>query len=399
MTAFFDSEAAGGVFLMIAAVIAMALANSPLADRYHHFLDTVTGPTLASALGPMTVHLWINDGLMAVFFFYVGLEVKRELVEGRLSTWSQRRLPVIAAVAGMIVPAIIYVLMIQGRSDLLHGWAIPAATDIAFAVGVLALLGNRVPVTLKLFLVTVAIVDDIGAITIIAVFYAGGLNWLALLAAAMILGAMVLMNRGGIRSMTPYIVGAILLWYAILCSGVHATIAGVIAAMTIPLSPAPNADGTAAGAEASLLQQFEQMLSTPVNFGIVPLFGLANAGVALGGNALSLGIVPLAVGAGLFFGKQIGIFGAVWLAVRSGMAVRPEGASWAQIYGVSILAGIGFTMSLFIGALAFSEPALVDGAKIGTLAGSLLSAIVGYLILRFVVARPKPPLKLEGVIP
>jgi NhaA family Na+:H+ antiporter len=384
LTAFLESDVAGGVLLMLAAAIAMILANSPWAEAYQNFLHTKTGPNFATALGPMTVHLWINDGLMAVFFFFVGLEVKRELLDGRLATWSQRRLPVIAAIAGMAVPAIVYTAVIGARPDLLHGWAIPAATDIAFAIGVLALLGKRAPTALKLFLVTVAIVDDIGAIAIIAVFYSSGLNWLALVAAGMILTAMILMNRGGVRSMTPYIVGAILLWYAILCSGVHATIAGVVAAMTIPLTPSPGAPDS----EESLLHQFEHMLATPVNFGIVPLFGLANAGVSLAGGILGLGVVPLAVGAGLFLGKQIGIFSAVWLAVKTGIAERPRGSSWLQVYGVAVLSGIGFTMSLFIGALAFAEPDLVDGAKVGTLAGSLLSALLGYCVLRFA---PQPP--------
>ena len=384
LAAFLESDVAGGILLMVAAAIAMILANSPLAESYQHFLHATTGPNFATALGPMTVHLWINDGLMAIFFFFVGLEVKRELLDGRLATWSQRRLPVIAAIAGMVVPAIVYIAVIGARPDLLHGWAIPAATDIAFAIGVLALLGKRAPTALKLFLVTVAIVDDIGAIAIIALFYSSGLNWLALVAAGMILAAMILMNRNGVRTMTPYIVGAILLWYAILCSGVHATIAGVVAAMTIPLTPSPGAPDS----EESLLHQFEHMLATPVNFGIVPLFGLANAGVSLAGGIMGLGVLPLAVGAGLFLGKQIGIFGAVWLAVKTGFAQRPRGSSWLQIYGVAVLSGIGFTMSLFIGALAFVEPDLIDAAKVGTLAGSLLSALLGYCVLRFAPHHP-----------
>ncbi len=377
---FLDSEAAGGILLMVAAAIAMLIANSPFGAEYFHALHIVTGPQLSNAIGPMTVHLWINDGLMALFFLFVGLEIKRELIDGRLATWPQRRLPVLAAASGMAVPALIFAITIGWRADLLHGWAIPSATDIAFAMGVMALLGNRVPASLKLFLVTVAIVDDMGAVAIIALFYSGGLNFLALFAAAMIFAAMWLMNHQGVKTLTPYLVGFILLWYAVLCSGVHATIAGVLAALTVPIIPTPGTPD----ASDSTLHQMEHLLAKPVSLCIVPLFGFANAGVVLGGpDAVPiLSPLPLAVALGLFLGKQLGIFGAVFIAVRCKFAAMPMGSRWVHIYGTALLCGIGFTMSLFIGGLAYSLGELNEAAKIGTFVGSLASALLGYAVLR-----------------
>ncbi len=380
LRAFLESEAAGGILLMIAAALAMIIANSPLAENYFHFLHWQTGPELTPKLGPMSVHLWINDALMAVFFLFVVLEIKRELVDGKLSSWPDRRLPVLAAAAGMAVPAIIYLAIAGTAMPLANGWAIPAATDIAFAIGVLALLGKRAPTSLKLFLVTVAIVDDLGAIVIIALFYTAGLNIGALIAAGLIWGVMFAMNRTGVRSLWFYGLAFGLLWYAVLLSGVHATIAGVLAAFAIPITLTPGAPD----AEDSPLHRLEHMLAIPVAFLIVPLFGFANAGVDLSGISFSdlVSPLPLGIAAGLFIGKQLGIFGAIWLAAKTGFAARPAHASWMQIYAVALLCGIGFTMSLFIGGLAFGDPKLVEEAKLGTLAGSLIAALVGYLLLR-----------------
>ncbi|HEX8224455.1 MAG TPA: Na+/H+ antiporter NhaA, partial [Allosphingosinicella sp.] len=351
LRAFLSSEAAGGVVLMAAAALALIVANSPLAEAYQHLLHFETGPELSPKLGPMTVHLWINDGLMAVFFLLVGLEIKREFVDGRLSTWDRRRLPVIAAAVGMVVPAAIYLAFTAGSDGLSRGWAIPAATDIAFAIGVLALLGSRAPTSLKLFLTTVAIADDLGAVAIIALAYTASLDTVALGAAAAILFVMYAMGKSGVGRLWPYLIGAGLLWYAVLLSGVHATVAGVLAAAAIPIVATP---GTPDSAD-SPLHRLEHGLSPWVAFLIVPLFGFANAGVSLAGVGLDrlLAPLPLGIAAGLFVGKQIGIFGAVWLTVRLGLASCLRGATWLQVWGVAMLCGIGFTMSLFIGALAF----------------------------------------------
>jgi Na+:H+ antiporter, NhaA family len=378
---FLRSEAAGGILLMLVAALALIIANSPYAGNYFHTIHATTGPELTPKLGPMTVHLWINDALMAVFFLLVGLEMKREFVDGHLATWSDRRLPVIAAAAGMVVPACVYLFITGGDPALIRGWAIPAATDIAFAIGVLALLGSRAPTSLKLFLTTVAIVDDMGAVMIIALFYTAELNLLALAAAGGLWLAMMALNRLGVMRLWPYLFLAALLWYATLLSGVHATIAGVLAAFAIPLRRTI----AAPDAEDSPLHRLEHALAKPVAFIIVPLFGFANAGVSLGGVGIDqlLAPLPLGIALGLFAGKQIGIFGSVWASVKLGLAVRPKDANWVQVYGVSLLCGIGFTMSLFIGGLAFADPAMADAVKIGVLMGSVASAITGYAVLRF----------------
>jgi NhaA family Na+:H+ antiporter len=357
------------------------IANSVFAKDYTHLIHAVIGPELTPKLGPMTVHLWINDGLMAIFFLLVGLEIKREFVDGHLSTWADRRLPMIAAAAGMIVPAIIYLAIAGGEPALRRGWAIPAATDIAFAIGVLALLGSRAPASLKLFLTTVAIVDDMGAVAIIAVFYTAELNLVALAAAGTIWCAMLLLNRFRVNVLWPYLLLAALLWYATLLSGVHATIAGVLAAFAIPFRRTLAAPDAA----DSPLHRLEHALVKPVAFAIVPIFGFANAGVSLEGTSFAAltAPLPLAITMGLFVGKQIGIFTSIWLSVKLGIAARPHNASWMQVFGVAVLCGIGFTMSLFIGGLAFAGPAQGDAVKIGVLMGSLLSAILGYCILRF----------------
>ncbi len=365
---------------MASAALAMIFANSALSDGYFHFIHVVTGPELTPKLGPMTVHLWINDGLMAIFFLLVGLEIKREFVDGHLATWADRRLPVIAAAAGMVFPAMVYLAIVGGDPALVRGWAIPAATDIAFAIGVLALLGSRAPASLKLFLTTVAIVDDMGAVVIIALFYTAEMNLMALVAVAAIWLAMMALNRFKVHALWPYLLLAALLWYATLLSGVHATIAGVMAAFAIPFRRSLGAPDE----QDSALHRLEHRLAKPVAFLIVPIFGFANAGVSLGGASLGSLVAPLPLGIalGLFLGKQVGIFGSVWAATKLGFAVRPKDASWSQIYGVALLCGIGFTMSLFIGGLAFGDAAQGDAVKIGVLLGSLASALSGWLVLR-----------------
>jgi Na+:H+ antiporter, NhaA family len=356
-----SGEAAPGVVLMLAAAAALVVANSAGAPAYEQALH--------AHLGPLSLLHWINDGLMAIFFLFVGMEVKRELVAGDLATPAARRLPVIAAAAGMIAPALVYIAVTGGAGALLRGWAIPSATDIAFAIGVLALVGPRAPASLRLFLTTVAIVDDIGAVAIIALFYTGGLQlWALGLALVPLLGLFAL-NRAGVRALWPYLLLAALLWVAVLQSGVHATVAGVLAALFLPLG------------EKGPLDRLEHALSPWVSYAILPVFGFANAGVAFGAAPLWTPL-PLAVAAGLFVGKQIGVFGAIRASAALGFAERPEGASWAQLYGVALLAGIGFTMSLFIGALAFRDPVLVEEVKIGVLAGSALSAVAGFAVLR-----------------
>jgi len=379
---FLESESAGGMLLIFAAILAMIVANSPLATLYHDAIHAVTGPILTDKLGPMTVHLWINDGLMAIFFLLVGLEIKREFVDGRLASWDRRRLPFIAAAAGMVVPAALYMAFAGSEPGLAQGWAIPAATDIAFAMGVLALLGKRAPTSLKLFLVTVAIVDDMGAVAIIALFYTAKINLVALGTAAGILALMFAMNRSGVKSLPLYLLMFAALWYAMLLSGVHATIAGVLAAMAIPFESTPGAPDS----QTSPLHRLEHGLHPWVAFAIVPLFGFANAGVDVRGLGVDqlFAPLPLGIAAGLFLGKQIGIFGSVWLSVKLGIAGKLRGATWLQIYGVAMLCGIGFTMSLFIGGLAFPDDALlVEEAKIGILMGSLAAALIGFAVLRF----------------
>jgi NhaA family Na+:H+ antiporter len=385
---FLDSEAAGGILLAAAAVIALIAANSAWGEDYHHLLNAPIGPELTPKLGPMTAHLWINDGLMAIFFLFVGLEIKREFMDGRLSTWDRRRLPFIAAGAGMAVPAFLFLFIVRGNAELVNGWAIPAATDIAFAMGVLALLGKRAPTSLKLFLLTVAIVDDMGAVAIIALAYTPEINTLNLGIAAGILFTMYAMGKSGVTSLWIFMIGAAFLWYAVLMSGVHATIAGVLAATAVPLVKTPGAPDSA----VSPLHRLEHALAPIVAFFIVPVFGFANAGVSLENIGLAelFAPLPLGIAAGLFLGKQIGIFGAVWLAVRFGIATRLRGATWLQIYGVAALCGIGFTMSLFIGALAFpGSHLLIEEAKIGVLMGSFLSALTGFAILRFAPPHPR----------
>ncbi|GAA4051400.1 Na+/H+ antiporter NhaA [Parerythrobacter jejuensis] len=379
--ALFVSDASAGVLLILVAAAAMLVANSPLAGAYEELFYGELRWTPIPKLDDL--HLWINDGLMAIFFFVVGLEVKRELICGQLSSPEQRRLPVLAAIAGMAVPALIYSFVVGFDSPLIRGWAIPAATDIAFAMGVLGLLGSRVPASLRLFLLTVAIVDDIGAVLVIAAFYTANLKMMWLLIAIAIFGVMVAMNKFGVDRIWPYILVALALWVAVLFSGVHATIAGVLAALTIPMH---RTDGH------SLLEKLEHSLAPWSAYLVVPVFGFANAGVNLSGMGIDevLAPLPLAIAAGLVVGKQVGIFGIIVAAVKLKIAKPPENANWMEIWGVSVLTGIGFTMSLFISGLAFTESRmLIDEAKIGILGGSLISAILGYLVLRLTTTHPE----------
>lgn len=370
LASFLASESAGGIVLMIAALAALIVANSPLADGYFAALHSVV-------LG-LSVELWINDGLMAIFFLMVGLEIKREVLAGGLATWGQRALPGFAAAGGMLVPALIYLAINWGNPQTISGWAIPAATDIAFALGVLSLLGNRVPTSLKVFLAALAILDDLGAVTIIAFFYSSGLNLTMLGAAFATLAVLIVLNRLNVKSLVPYLLLGALLWFFVLKSGVHATLAGVALALCIPL-------GTVKDEDQSPLLLLEEKLHYWVAFAIVPIFGFANAGVSLSGISMEnlVDPVPLGVALGLFVGKQIGVFLAALLAIRSGLAILPEGSNWVQLYGVAILCGIGFTMSLFIGNLAFpGAPHLIDEVKVGVLMGSGVAAVVGVLLLR-----------------
>jgi NhaA family Na+:H+ antiporter len=335
------------------------------------------GPAMPG-FGVLDIDHWISEGLMAIFFLLVGLEVKREWLEGRLSLPAERRLPIIAAIGGMAVPALIYVAASSAEPDFMLGWAIPAATDIAFAIGVLAILGRFAPPSIKILLVTIAVVDDIGAVAIIALVYTADLDVGALGAAIALTLAMMTMAMLGLRRLWPYLLGFALLWVLVLASGVHATFAGVLAAMAIPLGREE---------ERSPLKSLEHAIHPWVMFGVIPLFGFSSAGVDLGGGLEALRH-PVALGVllGLFVGKQLGVFGAIYLAVRAGLADRPESTSWAQIWGAALLCGIGFTMSLFIGALAFpADPEAVEASKLGTIAGSLLSALLGFLVLRLTV--------------
>lgn len=371
--AFLKSEAAGGVLLMVSAALALIIANSPVAPLYF--------AALGSYVAGLSILHWINDALMAVFFLLVGLEIKREFLEGQLSSWSRRALPGIAALGGMVVPALIYLALTRGDPVAMRGWAIPAATDIAFALGVLALLGSRVPVSLKIFLTALAIIDDLGAVVIIALFYTSNLSLPMLgLAGACIVGLLVL-NRLHVTKLWAYLALGALLWFFVLKSGVHATLAGVALALTIPIGDGSDSDEP----EHSPLHTLEHWLHPYVAFLIVPIFGFANAGVSFAGMtpASALAPVPLGIALGLFVGKQIGVFGFSWLAVKAGLAAMPAQANYAQLYGVALLCGIGFTMSLFIGALAFpGHPELGDATKIGVLLGSVVSALLGAAVLR-----------------
>lgn len=356
---------------MIASLLGIILANSGIAPVYFSFLET--------KVGPLSVLLWINDALMAFFFLYVGLEVKREMLHGQLNTNAKRFLPGIAAFFGLSVPAIIYVIFNQATPEYIRGWAIPTATDIAFALGVLALLGSRVPASLKIFLTALAIMDDLMAIVIIALFYSDSLNLMFLGGAGVLTVLLIFLNKQGYIRPISYIVPGVLLWLCVLLSGIHATLAGVVLALTIPFH------GERENRHVSPLIEWEHALSKWVTFLIVPIFGFANAGVSFGSFTPQdlLHPVVLGIAVGLFLGKQVGVWGSVRILVALKIVPMPEGATWRQIYGVALLCGIGFTMSLFVSLLAFSDATVQDEAKIGIFLGSFLSGLLGYLLLRY----------------
>jgi NhaA family Na+:H+ antiporter len=369
-------EAASGLLLIAAAVLALIINNSSLSWLYNGLLDTPVVAQIGALKIAKPLLLWINDGLMALFFLLIGLEVKREVLDGQLSKPSQIVLPGAAAIGGMVVPALIYWFLNRDNPSALSGWAIPTATDIAFALGVLALLSKRVPVSLKLFLMTLAIIDDLGAIIIIAIFYSGALSTLSLALAAACIAALIGMNRLGVVKLGPYMIIGLILWVCVLKSGVHATLAGVTLAFCIPLRTK--------NAEPSPLLTLEHALHPWVAYGILPLFAFANAGLSLAGVTVESFThhVPMGIAVGLLLGKTVGVFGLTWLAVKIGIAALPQGANWGQILGVAILCGIGFTMSLFVGSLAFvpgaSEYAGMD--RMGILTGSILAALIGYAV-------------------
>ncbi len=373
---FIDSEATGGLILMATAALALIFENSALAYIYDQLLTLPVSVNVGALSIDKPLLLWINDGLMAVFFFLVGLEIKREVIEGQLSSREQVTLPAIGALGGMAIPAVIFLSVTGIDSDLANGWAIPAATDIAFALGVLALLGNRIPTSIKTLLLAIAIFDDLGAIIIIAAFYTADLSFPSLAGAAIAITGLIALNRAGVLRVAPYIMVGVVLWVFVLKSGVHATLAGVVLALAIPLR---------AGDQKSPLRAVEHSLHPYVAYGVLPAFAFANAGVSLQGFSIASLMAPLPFGiaAGLVVGKQIGVFGSVLLAVKFGIARRPEGVSWMQIYGLSCLAGIGFTMSLFIGTLAYAGPEMMAQVRYGVLTGSLISALVGYSVLRW----------------
>ncbi|MBF0148224.1 MAG: Na+/H+ antiporter NhaA [Magnetococcales bacterium] len=385
------NPATSGVLIFMAAVAAMVVENSSWRIHYDGFLNIPVVIQFGDLKIAKPLFLWINDGLMAVFFLLVGLELKREFLEGELSKPSNVILPVIGAVGGIILPAAIYSLLNRGNAAALEGWAIPTATDIAFALGILALLGQRVPASLKLFLLTLAIVDDLAAIIIIAIFYTNDLSAGSLMIASIAMGTLILMNRLGIKGISGYILVGAILWVAVLKSGVHATLAGVALGFVIPLKGDPG--------EPSPLHQLEHDLHPVVSLGILPLFAFANAGVSLQGLGPSvlLDPVPLGITLGLFLGKQIGVFGFVWAAIKTGLAKIPEGFTFGQLYGVALLCGVGFTMCLFISSLAFEHSGVMvisgapdaGSARLGILAGSILSGILGYLILWSALPKPR----------
>ena len=425
---FFSTSAAGGLVLLAATAVALVWANSPWADAYHHLWET---PVTVGAPGfglTLSLHAWVNDGLMAVFFFLVGLEIKREVFVGELASRRSATLPVAAALGGMVVPALLYSALNAGGPGA-AGWGVPMATDIAFALGILALLGDRVPSGLRVFLAALAIADDLGAVLVIAFFYTGALDWAAMGGAAAVLAVLVGLNRAGARRPLTYALLGVGLWLFVLASGIHATIAGVLLALTVPARTRIDEDEFLARAEVSLadfraadepgttvltnhghqaalqaienaadaaqapLQRMEHALHGVVAFAVMPVFALANAGVALGGGAVAAARSPIAWGVvlGLALGKPLGITLASWLAVRAGAADLPTGVAWRHVHGAGWLGGIGFTMSLFVAGLAFADPAVLDVAKLGIFAASILAGVVGYTLLR---ARrsPGPPL-------
>lgn len=384
---FLRLEASGGIVMIFAATAAIILANSPLNSIYQQFLEIPGAIQVGNLEVAKPLLLWVNDLWMAVFFFLVGLEIKREFLEGELSSRADIALPALAAVGGIVVPVFIYVLMNQGNAANLNGWAIPAATDIAFALAILVLLGNRIPLSLKVLLTAIAIFDDLGAVVFIALFYTAELSILSLSLAAVGIVALITLNYFKVNHVAAYLLVGAFIWVCVLKSGVHATLAGVVTALAIPLRVEDD-DGH------SLLKHLEHALHPWVAFLVLPMFAFANAGVSLEGISLASFVEPVTLGIalGLFVGKQVGVFVPIWLGVKSGLAPMPNGAGWAQLYGVSLLCGIGFTMSFFIGGLAFELSDFDAPVRLGVLTGSILSAIAGYAVLRF--ARPA-----EGHVP
>ncbi len=377
---FIQRESSAGILLIFTTLLALAFSNSFLAPLYQGFLHIPVGIRIGPLELDKSLYHWVNDGLMAIFFLLIGLEVKREILEGHLSSVREAALPGIAAVGGMAVPALVYLVFNLGDPVAVKGWAIPTATDIAFALGILSLLGRRVPVSLKIFLMALAIIDDLGAIVIIALFYTTDLSTLSITVAATALAVLILLNRFGVARKAAYFIVGIVLWVSVLKSGVHATLAGVALAFTIPLS-ARDEDGKL----FSPLKEIEHNLHFWVAFLILPLFAFVNAGVDVTQISLNqmAGPVPLGILLGLFLGKQIGVFGFSWIAIKLGLAKLPEGSNWLQLYGVSVLTGIGFTMSLFITSLAFTDDSLFQFTdRLAILLGSFASGILGYLVLR-----------------
>lgn len=376
---FVKLESASGICLMAAAALAIILDNTPLAPWY----DALLAVPLEIRIGELQVAkpllLWINDGLMAVFFLLIGLEIKREVLEGELSTRDRAMLPTVAAIGGMAGPALIFWALNSGL-DTVRGWAIPAATDIAFALGILSLLGKRVPLALKVFLTALAIIDDLGAILVIAVFYTENLSWTSLGMGVFFALGLFVLNRARVKTITPYAILGAALWVCVLKSGVHATLAGVVVAMAIPMRHE----------DTSPVKELEHTLHPWIAFLVMPVFAFANAGVSLSGLSLDalLAPLPLGIALGLFVGKQVGVLGCVALAVRLGLTQRPSELSWKQLHGAALLSGVGFTMSLFIGTLAFEDTALATSVRLGVLSGSLLSGICGYLVLYWALPRP-----------
>ena len=379
---FLRLESAGGVLLVLASITALVLANSPLAGYYGQLMGSTVTITIEGFGVSKPLLLWVNDGLMAIFFLLVGLELKREVVEGQLSSADQIVLPAVAALGGLLVPAAIFWFINRDNPTGINGWAIPTATDIAFALAVLSLLGNKVPASLKIFLTTIAIVDDLAAIIIIAIFYSGDLSTASLGAAAMGIAVLFILNRMGVRRLAAYLLVGAFIWLFVLKSGVHATLAGVIVAAFIPLKSCD---------DHSPARHLEHILHPWVAFGVLPIFAFSNAGVSFAGvgtDAL-LGTVSLGIILGLFVGKQLGVFGLTALAIGLGFAKKPEGTNWGMLYGVALICGVGFTMSLFIGGLAFEHGnfALDAAVKLGVITGSLISAVCGYLVLRASLGR------------
>ncbi len=386
---FIQLESFAGILLVMTALAALVVSNSALSSLYDGLLNTPLAISLGTFSIDKPILLWINDGLMAIFFLLVGLEVKREILEGQLSSKDQLILPAVAALSGFIVPALFYVIINSGQPESLNGWAIPAATDIAFALGILMLLGKRVPLALKVFLTSVAIFDDIAAIVVIAIFYSDDLSVLSLLLGGFGITVLLILNRLGIKSLTPFILVGIVVWVFVLKSGVHATLAGFILGLTIPIGTRDTSGS--AQSHDSPLRYLEHALHPWVAYAIMPIFAFANAGVSFKGvdSSIVFSSVSIGIAAGLFLGKQLGVFAAIWVMIKFGFARMPKDTAWLSMYGVSLLTGVGFTMSLFIGTLAFEHGNFdhTVSTRVGVFIGSLLSAVAGFAVLKYALNR------------